>query len=202
MSDDPDRAQIIYRFLILGFANGARALDYVSDDCVVKLHDIDRRVGREAYHWQEFLRFRVHHLQELQGEAVPSAGLQVTGGQDTELLTAVIKPHCRILPYVMPHYADRFAGASFLIYDESHDIAGLHGAGRPWVLVSGFAVRYPQAETLLRDSDGEEEQMQELWRIFFRATDIPERANRGLQRNLLPLWMRRNMTEFQEREEP
>lgn len=206
LSTYPERAEVIYRFLILGFANGARTLHYLSDQNVMRLHEIARNVRNESCHWQEFLRFNVHELRgghEAEGAQV-SGDLPIPlGGQlgrklpQSELLTAVITPRHRVITYIMPHFADRFSYENFIVLDETHDMAGMHLQKEEWFTVSDFSEQYPDFLPVLQEADSSERQMQELWKIFFRATDIPERANASVQRNLLPLWFRKNMTEFQ-----
>ena len=37
----------------------------------------------------------------------------------------------------------------------------------------------------------------DLWKDFFNTIGIKERENHQCQRNLMPLWYRKHMTEFQ-----
>ena len=40
--------------------------------------------------------------------------------------------------------------------------------------------------------------MQKLWKLFVDTIAIKERTNRNLQRQLLPLWFRKYMKEYQD----
>ena len=44
------------------------------------------------------------------------------------------------------------------------------------------------------------QQWEDLWRTFVDHIAIEPRRNPGLQRNLMPLWYRKNMTEHQRTE--
>ena len=112
------------------------------------------------------------------------------------ILIARIGPKEKVLSRVMPHFADRFHGATFLIYDETHDMLGIHRPGIQWVLYEQISSAFPEVRDLFSRKNETEREMEELWKVFFNATDIKERENTKLQRNLLPLWHRKYMTEF------
>jgi len=200
----PERAEVIYRFLILGFANGERAIDYLTDPNIIRIREIYRNVGNEVCHWQEFLRFKVHQTGKMAKESVfqeePEQGklipVQTEDGNRHELLTAVIAPKNKILTSIMPHFSDRFSSENFIIYDETYDMAGIHEKHAEWFAMAAFSEAYPEILLFIKKSDSSEKQMQELWKIFFQATDIKERSNIKLQKQLLPGWFRKNMTEF------
>ena len=193
-----DRAEAIYRFLVVGLANGRKTLDCFAEPAVGRMYEIHRNFANEANHWQEFLRFRVQN----RAEVIREIGLDMFPEDpgthmSAELLSAVIAPRHRVVPRIMLFFADRFHGESFIIYDETHDMAGLHAKEKPWLLYEGFREAYPELFAGLFSEDENEREMQELWKIFFQATDIPERYNPKVQRGLLPLWKRKHMTEFQ-----
>ena len=207
-SHEPDRAETIYRFLVLGFHNGPKAFNAINHACVERLHKIGRRVMNERNHWLEFLRFEERGTVSgyFDPDSRDTSALCLDDSRDTPapcpndsrdtVLFATIAPKARILPYIMPHFSDRYPSESFIIWDETHSIAGIHPAKGEWFLISDLTD--DERATILKwkncKSD-EEAQMQELWRIFFKATDIPERENKKLQRGLMPLWFRKNMTE-------
>ena len=204
MSHEEDKGELIYRFLILGFANGPKTTDYIQDDHIYRIRRIHKRIGNESHHWIEFIRFQAYCSEPR------SEGNHETAGSDTilpelfgtlrqvpkEYLLAKIGTKEKVLSRIMPHFADRFHGEAFLIFDETHDQLGVYEPGIPWVIYEEITRIYPGLPELFRKKDPEEKRMEELWKIFFEATDIPERENAKLQRNLLPLWHRKYMTEF------
>lgn len=96
LSDFFGKADLIYRFLILGFQEGSRITEHLSNEVVNNVFRIDKYVSREAYHYIEFIRF---------------------SEQRNGLLTSVIHPKNNVLSLVTPHFADRFPQERFLIYD-------------------------------------------------------------------------------------
>lgn len=174
-SAEPDKAEIIYRYLIRGFAAGGRVSSFLADPYVSRMLALCKTFGNEAGRWREFLRFQV---------------------QENGLLTAVIEPKGRVLTFIMPHFADRFPMEDFIIYDKTHDQAGIHRKRSGWFLAEHLNRDYPEYTEFLTKVTSEEAQMQELWRIFFHTIAIKERENPALQRQLLPKWCRKHMTEW------
>ena len=82
-----------------------------------------------------------------------------------------------------------------MIYDDKHNIYGVHPAGKTWYTVSDMEKRI---EAMFEISD-KEEQYQELFTMFCRTIAIKERANLKLQQQMLPLRFREYMVEFVEK---
>ena len=200
LSHEEGKADLIYRFLILGFANVPAVTAYVKDQNVYRMLKVNRRIGNESHHWVEFVRFQVldNSGMRREGKERQADLLPMILGEDSgeEILIARIGPKEKVLPRVMPHFADRFHGATFLIYDETHDMLGIHRPGIQWVLYEQISSAFPEVRDLFSRKNETEREMEELWKVFFNATDIKERENTKLQRNLLPLWHRKYMTEF------
>lgn len=172
MSAVSDRADIIYRFLIQGFRYGKSVLSRLSDGSVMRLFEVDRQMGNEAEHYKQFLRFK-----QLKND----------------MMFASIAPKSQVLTLIADHFAERFPSISFVIYDEIHREAVFHPVDAAWFLASPSGEQW---ENLLREGDCEEE-YEFLWRNFFKTIGIKERKNARCQMNFLPLYYRRNMTEFQ-----
>ncbi len=216
LSHEEGKGELIYRFLILGFANGLAVTAYVKDPNVYRMLKVNRRISNESHHWVEFLRFQVYdggarrrdenaffETEDDDGDRLlperKSTDLLPTflgSDEDKEILIARIGPKEKVLPRVMPHFADRFHGATFLIYDETHDMLGIYRPGRHWVLYEQISGAFPGVPELFSKKNETEREMEDLWKVFFEATDIKERENLKVQRNLLPLWHRKYMTEF------
>lgn len=172
LSESDTRADLIYRFIILGLSMGKSVVEHLSNDIVHQMQAVNRYVGREAYHFLEFLRFQ-----------------EVGDG----ILLGVIQPKNHIISLMMDHFADRLYHENFIIYDEGRQIAVIHEKEQEPFLID---LESDFIESLKRVKSDEEE-YENLWRAFHKSIAIQERKNLKLQRNLLPLWMRKNMTEFQ-----
>lgn len=172
LSDSPDKADRIYRFLIAGFRYGSRVMERIQLPEVFTIFEMNRRVGNEAHHLIEFVRF-----------------------SETEkgILISRISPKQDVAVLLAPHFADRLPGESWIIYDTIRKKAVVHQAGGDWGLVW---VDTPQWQAHLEQST-DESSYASLWKAFFKSISIRERENPRCQRNMLPIRFRDNMTEFQ-----
>lgn len=171
LSDHEGKADLIYRFLILGFAIGAGITEHLSNEVVNRMFKVNKNVGNEVHHLLGFIRF---------------------SQQDNGLLISVIQPKNDVLTLVTPHFADRLGQEKFMIYDENRKLATFHVPGNPWILA-----QVPELDQArLEEIAIKEDEYRDLWKAFFTHIAIKERINPKLQRNNLPLRFRSNMTEF------
>ena len=49
---------------------------------------------------------------------------------------------------------------------------------------------------LLADTESVKDEYTDMWKAFFDAIVIKQRYNTDCQRNLMPIWMRKHVTEF------
>lgn len=171
LSDYTGKADLIYRFLILGFAVGARVTEHLSNEYVNRMFRINKNVGNEAHHLLGFIRF---------------------SEQENGLLTSIIHPKNNVLSLVMPHFADRLSQERFLIYDANRKLAGLHVPGALWIISEVPEIDQEK----LREVSAYEDRYRDLWITFFDHIAIKDRENFKLQRNNLPLRFREDMIEF------
>jgi probable DNA metabolism protein len=171
LSDYLGKADLIYRFLILGFSIGRSIMEHMSNEVVNQFLRVNKNVSREAYHFIEFIRF---------------------SEQENKLLTAVIHPKSNVITLITPHFEDRFPQERFLIYDADRQLATFHVPGNPWILA-----HVPEIDQEGMDKISfVEDDYRDLWKIFFQNIVIKERINPKLQRGNLPLRFRKDMTEF------
>jgi len=171
LSDYEGKADLIYRFLILGFAIGPSITEHLSNEVVNMMFKLDRNVSREVHHFLGFIRF---------------------SQQENGLLISVINPKNNVLALVTPHFADRLSQEKFMIYDEKRKLASVHIPGKPWILAQVPELNQEGLENV----SIREDEYRDLWKAFFTHIAIKERINPRLQRNNLPLRYRSNMTEF------
>lgn len=175
-SEDEGKAQAVYRTVVDGLTAGrgvGHLFDNLANDQVHRAFAIARVVGREIGHLREFVRF-----QEL----------------DNGILYARIDPKNNVTAFLMPHFSDRLPQENFMIRDGQRGLFAIHPAGKQWYL---FYAGEQESEPAFRISE-EEQEYQELFRYFCHKIAIEERKNLKLQRNMLPLRFRRNMTEFRD----
>lgn len=172
-SYDRSKGEAIYRTVVEGITagSGRRTMDNLRDPYVTRTFELARRTANEAHHEIEFIRF-----QEL----------------EQGILYSLIGPENNVLPFVMPHFADRLATENFMIHDEKRGMFGVHPAREEWYLVSDVE-NLPQ-ETM--QCSHKEQQYQELFTLFHKTIAIRERRNIRLQCQMLPLRFQDYMVEF------
>ena len=139
---------------------------------VCRVFELHRRVSREARYFLEFLRF---------------------AQLDNGLLFSRIKPKSNVLSLISPHFADRLSGENWIIWDEGRDWISLHEKNKGWILSEAD----PEFLARLQSRQTDEYAWNRLWKTFHRTIAIRERENPNVQCTNLPLWYRRNLTEFQ-----
>lgn len=175
MTTDMEKAQAVYKSIAYGLEKmpcKGHLFDHLTDDYVLKAFKLSAFANRDAHHWIEFLRFR-----EL----------------ENGILYAVIAPKCQVMNNLMEHFADRFPSENFAIFDEQRKLFGIHPCRSQWFLATGEELEERFGEARFSDS---EERYAQLFRHFCKAITIKERANPKLQRNMLPLYFREYMTEW------
>lgn len=172
---DLEKAQAVYKTIAYGLeikpAQG-HLFDHLTDDYVLKTFKLSSTACREAHHWVGFLRFR-----EL----------------ENGILYAVVAPKNHIMNNLMEHFSDRFPSENFAIFDEKRKIFGIHPYRGQWFLATGEELEGRFREVPYSDA---EEKYAELFRHFCKSITIKERANPKLQMNMLPLYFRDYMTEW------
>lgn len=157
LSEDPDAATLVYRYLKLGWKMGSSVDMFLSDDTVFKIMDINRRVGFEVHRMTGFVRFR-----------------QVGEG----IYYSSISPDNNIVELLAPHFAERLSDQKWIIHDVRREIAALYNL-KEWIVSEFSADEIP-------DVTDEEKLYSKLWKRFFATLEIPSRSNPRLQRQLLP----------------
>lgn len=172
LSAEPDMLDTVYRVLVLGFAYGPGVLEKYQYREVSRFLEIRKRVGREANHFWEFLRFT-----------------RLENG----LYIAHFEPKGRVLVPVSWHFEDRMPSESWIIVDDVHQTAVIHPKDEESVF------RYLTEAELerLKEAEKSEDAFTARWKIFFENVAIKERTNARCQMNHFPKWMRKHVTEFQ-----
>lgn len=167
-----EKADAVYHTIVLGLKTHDRhIMDRLQENCVQCVFKCARASGNELCHLKQFLRFS-----ELQNG----------------ILYARIDAKHHVLPFLMPHFADRLPADNFVIYDEGTRTFGLHARYKKWYLMQG--ADFDEDKLVY---SGVEKAYQELFRCFCDSIAIEARINPKLQMNMLPLRFRPNMVEFQ-----
>lgn len=168
-----EKGEAVYRTVVEGITagSGRRTMENLRNPYVRKTFELARRTANEVHRELEFIRF-----QEL----------------EQGILYAKIGPENHVMPFVMPHFADRLAPENFMVHDEKRRLFGVHPAGQEWFLVSDMEDHMARP---LKWS-AQEERYQELFGLFHGTIAIAERTNTRLQQQMLPLRFQDYMVEF------
>ena len=173
LAEDPDKADAVFRTMQAArtLKDSRKIMEHLSNEAVVKVFELSRKVTNEAHLFQGFVRFR-----EL----------------ENGVLFSEISPKSQVLTCVADYFSDRFPMENWMIYDKVHRTFLVHHKQQRWFLLHGGEVN----QEALKRLSGTEDEYERLWKGFCTSISIKERENRICQRNHLPHRFRADMTEF------
>lgn len=172
LSYEPEKADIIYRFLIYGFHFGPTVMDNLKIPEVYEIFRLNRSISGETHLLTEFVRFS-----EMKGK----------------ILFSKIGPKNDVVALLAPHFADRFCEEQWIIYDENRRKAAVYAPDGGWLIISADSEEWREK---LEEEETDAKVYQTLWKTFCASVAIKERTNYVCQRGHLPLRFRPYMTEF------
>jgi probable DNA metabolism protein len=167
LSGEDDKYMPIFRYVQLGFKVGHMVDSHLQEECVRRVHKLSRHVGREAHLLYGFCRF---------SEA------------DNGVFYCQVTPKNDVLALLANHFSQRFMNQAWVIHDKSRNQAAIYDG-------NSYIITFVPQNATVNYAEGETE-TQKLWAAFFKTLAIEARKNPKLQRQLLPLYFRKNMTEF------
>lgn len=170
LSDDAERATMIFNYLKLGFYMGAKVDMFMQNEWVARVQRTARRVSGEAQRMREFIRF---------------------AEMENGILFSKIEPDNNVLALVCPHFADRLSAIPWVICDARREIAAIYDT-KKWEIMP-----YDIEKNMAYSS--KEEGYREMWKRFYNIAGIEGRKNERLQTQNMPKKYRKNMTEFMAR---
>lgn len=167
----PDKEAQMLLFTHKGFRYGKQIL-YLRQDVAVKnvLKGL-RDLGREVDKWWGFVRFS-----------------DVRG-----ILVAVIGAKNHVLPFIAPHFCDRYHNETFMIFDRNHRMALLYRPGEKAIV--------PMEEFAIAEISEEEQRYRSLWKQYYDAIEIQPRHNETCRRTHMPKRYWDFLTEMTESED-
>ena len=164
-TERPDVEMRIYRFLRLAFDGREDPTEHYGHDDVLQLHRLDKQMGREIHRMHAFVRFQKTR---------------------DELYYAVVQPDFNVLPFLGEHFADRYADQRWIIYDAKRHFGLFYDLeGTRYITFDETPAR--QLETLSREVITDDEpRFQDLWKTYFKHTNIESRRNLKLHLQHVP----------------
>lgn len=170
MAYEEDVLDNIFHVLILGFAYGSDVLNMTKFRDVMRNNEISTRVEREANRFQEIMRFH----------------------QIGNVYVAHFEPKSRVAMYLGPVFQDRMPSEHFVIVDDIHKEAVIHPKDEDYYIRK----LNDQEFTRLIETEKENDEYTDLWKVFFETIAIKERFNEQCQNTHFPKWARTHAVEF------
>ena len=166
LSEQPEAPMLLFRYVCKTVdAPQSSELNFGDED-VLLATQLARKVWKERSRIIQFLRFQ-----------------KAADGT----YFAVIEPEYNVLALALPHFTDRFADQTWLIYDRRRRLGyyyDLHEVREVSFSEEDMLRFCGKPDDALLDSD--ELLFQKLWKAYFHAISIKERANPRLHRQNLP----------------
>lgn len=171
LSIEEDALDTIYRFLQLGFKVGRNVTNMLTEQSVLRMMELRRRVGNEYHSFREFLRFN---------------------SIDGRVFVAHFEPKNDVTYLVARHFSNRMPSENFMIIDDNRRLSVVHPKNQE------MYIRYLNEDeiNLMKKTEEKKDKYEDMWQDFFNTIAIKERENYKCQRNHLPLWMRKHMVEL------
>ncbi len=157
----------ILKFVQYVFANRKNVEDNYGNAAVLDISQLARKVGREKHRFEAFVRF------ENIGD---------------RLFYAPIDPDYNVLPLIVPHFKRRYADQDWIIYDTKRKYGVHYDQATEQVneAVIDFTTGRGDLAPTGISFDPDETLYQELWKNYFKSTNIPMRRNMKLHLQHVP----------------
>lgn len=167
LSNQKDKGLLCYNYLKKAFKLGTKIHDHIYLNEVRTIDLICRRVSLECHRFTGFIRFK--SIQD-------------------NFLYAVAEPDNNILELISPHFQKRFPNEYWIIHDKKRNIASVYNKVS-WEI-------HEINLSLIDIIENYEDNFEELWRDYFKATTIVERTNLKLQKRQMPKRYWNNLVEI------
>lgn len=177
LSEEKESDMLIFRYIKKVFESSQSIEMNFSDDDVLGIRNLAKKVNSEKHRMIEFVRFQ---------KAADN------------LYFAPISPDTNCLPLITSHFKSRFADQQWIIYDTKRNY-GFHYNLKTIseiTLENDLLIKNGRLDEKLMDED--EKLFQRMWKVYFKSLTIKERINPKLQRQHLPQRYWKYMTEMQD----
>lgn len=168
LSELKESSNLIYDYVRLGFKLGSEVNFHKNNNIVLIIDKISKRVSLEKHRFTGFVRFK----------------------NINNILFSTIEPDFNILYLLGEHFKNRLTNEYFIIEDSKRNIALIYDKSSYYLTV----LSKKQKDMLYNFK--EEEKYEDLWKEYFKATNIKERNNTKLQKRQMPKRYWNNLTEL------
>lgn len=167
LSEQKGIENTILQFVQYVFANKQNIEDNYGHAAVLDIAQTARKVGREKHRFEAFIRFE---------------------NIGNTMFYAPIDPDYNVLPLIVPHFKRRYAGQDWIIYDTKRKY-GVHYDQQSEQVneaVIDFTIDRTDLAPTGISFDPDEALYQDLWKNYFKSTNIPVRRNMKLHLKHVP----------------
>ncbi|QES88144.1 TIGR03915 family putative DNA repair protein [Rhizosphaericola mali] len=175
LSEDPIAIQNALGLIIQIFQKKENILENYGEEKALYFSQTLKKVGRERHRMKAFIRFEK---------------------SSNGMFFAVIAPDFNVLPLIIDFFTKRYTDQTWLIYDEKRHYGILYDkTGISEIEISELDANaiIPSNEVVVLDL--EEQKYQQLWKSYFKSTNIEARKNMKLHLRHVPKRYWRYLTE-------
>ncbi|MDR0363969.1 MAG: TIGR03915 family putative DNA repair protein [Bacteroidales bacterium] len=166
LADYPNLSTILFRYICKTFQSERSIETNFSDNDVLELSQLYRKVRYEATRVMQFLRFQK---------------------SSDDIFFGPIAPLHNVLPLVISHFTDRFADQKWVIYDTKRQYGIFYDLKSTQEIILDNIQVEETTGKLHKEAMAEDEKIfQQMWKEYFNSLAIKERINPKLHRQNLP----------------
>lgn len=175
-SEDADCASLVFRVIQKVVDNDMSVEGNLSDEDILALWQLAKRVSKEQLHLIQFVRFQ---------KTVD------------DIYFAPVNPVYNALPLTLSHFGDRFADQKWIIYDMGRGYGYFYDLNSITEITLNWDEHFTQGQLKANALADDEKLLQTMWQKYFKALTIQERLNPRLHRQHMPRRFWRYLTEKQ-----
>jgi probable DNA metabolism protein len=159
---------LVYEYIKQGFKLGKDVDLHLHKDCVLEVHNINKKVTYECHRMLGFVRFK----------------------RVENMFYSSIEPDHNILGLIASHFAERLPNENWIIHDLRRDLAVFYNT-KGWI-VTPLAKEKAENFFIAEES----ELYETLWKEFFKTIAVEDRLNPRLQKQMMPARYWKHLTEI------
>ena len=165
LSDSPSEWLNGFKIMIDLFKTGKIDLRNFGNSNILRMHQTIKKVSRERHRMKAFIRF------------VKS---------DDELYTAIFEPDFNVLPLITQFFKNRYADQRWLIFDVRRNYGYYYNLEELIEVSNESEGQVQNPYDLEINIDPKELEYQQLWKTYFKSTNIEARKNLKLHLRHVP----------------
>ena len=164
LSETDGIEHMLFTYIQKLMATKGKQVDF-SDETILYISQLARKVGREKHRMEAFVRFQL---------------------TKDDIYFANIEPDFDVLPLISKHFRNRYADQQWLIYDVKRKYGIYYNLDRVELISIDLSeIHFNRTKKSKAFTEGEYD-YQELWNNYFQSTNIKSRINKKLHTQHVP----------------